>query len=239
MPDDDLAALREDLVTANRILAREGVVDAYGHVSVRRPDAPGVFLLTRSRSPGLVLAEDVMEFDLNGAALHGDARPTYVERLIHAAIYALRPDVSAVVHSHARQLLPFTVSTVPLRPVIHVAGMIGAHIPKWDIADEFGDTDLLVRTLGQGEDLARTLGGCACALMRGHGAVVVGASLREAVVRSIFLKMNAETQLAAQALGECRALSAQEAALSEQTHRGGHVLQRAWEYYCGRCGRPA
>ena len=230
-------SLCDDLVTANHVLANEGIVDAYGHVSVRLPDDPGTFLLARSRSPMLVAADDLMTFDLSGAARHGDPRPAYVERMIHAALYAARPDVAAIVHSHAESLLPFTISATSLRPVIHVAGMIGSEIPRWDIADRFGETDLLVRTLEQGDDLARALGGHSCALMRGHGAVVAGASLKEAVLRAIFLQMNATTQLQASALGEFKPLSRAEAMLSEKTHVVGHVLERAWDYYVGRLPR--
>lgn len=232
-PFETRAQMHSELVVANRILAHEGVVDAYGHVSCRRPGKDS-FLLARSRSPALVREDDLIEYDLAGAAMNGDARAGYVERMIHAAIYAARGDVQAVVHSHAPHILPFTIVDRPLQPVIHVAGMIGAHVPKWDIADRFGDTDLLVRTLAQGADLAATLGAADCALMRGHGAVVTGRSLKESVVRAIFLHMNAAAQLQAAILGPCKALSEAEAGLSAQSHTAGHVLDRAWEYFAAR-----
>lgn len=223
--------MHDELVIANRILAHERIVDAYGHVSVRHPEDPSVFILARALSPALVKVADLMEFDLSGEPRHGDDRVSYVERFIHAAVYAARPEVGAVVHSHAPALLPFTVGTIPLKPVIHVAGMIGPEVPKWDIADRFGETDLLVRTLEQGADLVRTMDSCSCALMRGHGAVVVGATLKEAVLRSIFLQANAATQLQAGMLGEYKTLSVAEAELSAQTHLKGAVLDRAWEFY--------
>ena len=225
--------MHDELVLANRILAHEGIVDAYGHVSLRCP-GERTFLLARSRSPALVSSEDFIEYDFNGTPLNGDTRAGYVERMIHAAIYAAREDVGSIVHSHAAQILPFTIVDRPLVPVIHVAGMIGPSVPKWDIADRFGETDLLVRTIEQGADLARRLGEGNCALMRGHGAVVTGRSLKEAVLRSIFLHMNAAAQLQAASLGGCKALSEAEARLSEEAHVAGHVLDRAWDYFAAR-----
>src|SRR5216684_4447909 len=147
-------ALR-DVVIANRILAHEGVVDAYGHVSVRHPLDPTRYLLSRSRAPELVERGDIVEFDLEGKSVGGDTRAPYLERFIHGAIYEARPDVQAVVHAHAEEILPFGITDVPLRPVIHSGSFIGRHVPVWDIADNFGDTDLLVRDMSQGRDLAR------------------------------------------------------------------------------------
>lgn len=230
MPPDSPA----NLVLANHILAHEGVVDAFGHVSIRTPGNARTFLLARSRSPALVTIDDLMEFDLAGQALNGDERGSYVERMIHAAVYAARPDVGAVVHSHAASLLPFTISAVRLQPVIHIAGLAGFEIPRWDIADRFGETDLLVRSLAQGEDLAETLGSGHCALMRGHGAVVTGATLRETVFRAIVLQMNATTQLQAATLGAFKPLSAAECSCSERTHVGDAILARAWDYHAAR-----
>ena len=128
------------LVVANRILAHEGVVDAYGHVSVRHPDSPDRFLLARSRSPELVTMEDVLEFGLDGEPIDPDGPPPYAERYIHAAIFEARPDVQSVIHNHAQELIPFSVTGVPLRPMFNTAGRIGAEVPSWDIRDKFGDT---------------------------------------------------------------------------------------------------
>jgi HCOMODA/2-hydroxy-3-carboxy-muconic semialdehyde decarboxylase len=146
----ELERAARDVVIANRILANEGVVDAYGHVSVRHPGDPTRFLLSRSLAPALVERSDVIEFDLEGKAVGGDARPPYLERFIHGAIYEARPEVQAVVHAHAEAVLPFTISTTPLRPVVHMASFIGARIPVWDIRDSFGDTNLLVVNMAQG-----------------------------------------------------------------------------------------
>jgi HCOMODA/2-hydroxy-3-carboxy-muconic semialdehyde decarboxylase len=171
----DLERAIRDVVIANRILANEGVVDAYGHVSVRHPLDPTRYLLSRSLAPSLVERGDVIEFDLEGKAVNGDARPPYLERFIHGAIYEARPDVQAVVHAHAEAVLPYTISSTPLRPVVHMASFIGARLPVWDIRDSFGDTNLLVVNMAQGRDLARGLGSERVVLMRGHGFTAAGA----------------------------------------------------------------
>src|SRR5437899_6504898 len=165
----NLDTVIQDLVVANRILAKEDVVDAYGHVSVRNPDNPKHFFLARSLAPELVERDDIVELDLEGAPVGAEKRALYLERFIHAAIYEARPDVHAVVHAHAEDILPFGIApATPLKPVIHSGSFIGAHVPVWDIADKFGDTDLLVRNMDHGRDLARTLGNNNVALMRGH-----------------------------------------------------------------------
>src|SRR6266436_8602129 len=150
-------ALR-DVVIANRILAHEGVVDAYGHVSVRHPLDPARYLLSRSRAPELVERGDIVEFDLEGTSVGGDTRAPYLERFIHGAIYEARPDVQAVVHAHSYSVVPFSVINEKLRPIMHVCATIGAEVPVWDPQHNFGDTDLLVADMVQGRDLARVLG---------------------------------------------------------------------------------
>ena len=224
------------LVAANRILANEGVVDAFGHVSVRDPRDATRFVLSRSRSPALVELDDLMEFDADGAPLDARGRTPYGERMIHAAVYAARPDVGAVVHHHSYAVLPFTITDVPLTPVVHAASVIGATIPVWDIRTRFGDTDMLVRTLEQGRDLAVTLGGNTCTLLRGHGAVVVGATLQQAVLTAIYLQVNASVLLAAKTLGTPNALSAAEVENATAAQFSALALDRAWEYFCQRAG---
>src|SRR5215471_16274223 len=178
----NLDAVLNDLIIANRILAKEEVVDAYGHVSVRHPDNPKRFFIARSLAPDLVERDDIVELGLDGEPVRGEARPLYLERFIHAAIYEARPDVHAVVHAHAEDVLPFGIAAAtPLRPVIHSGSFIGAHVPVWDIADRFGDTDLLVRNMDHGRDLAQCLGGNNVALMRGHGFASAARSLIEVV----------------------------------------------------------
>lgn len=224
------------LVAANRILAHEGVVDAFGHVSIRDPASRERYVMSRSRSPELVEVEDLIRFEQDGRSLDPLERRPYGERMIHGAVYEARPDVNAVVHNHAYPLLPFGVTGRPLRPLVHVASVIGAEVPVWDIATVFGETDMLVRSMEQGRDLAAALGEHTCLLMRGHGAVVTGASLEEAVVTAIYLKINAEVQLEAMALGEPQALSAAEIELSRATQFSPLAIDRAWEYFSVRAG---
>jgi len=230
-------ALR-DVVIANRILAHEGVVDAYGHVSVRHPLDPTRYLLSRSRAPELVERGDIVEFDLEGKSVGGDTRAPYLERFIHGAIYEARPDVQAVVHAHAEAVLPFTISATPLRPVVHMASFIGARIPVWDIRDNFGDTNLLVVKTAQGRDLARGLGGERVALMRGHGFVAAGRSLPEAVRIGVYMPVNARVLLDALRLGEVRALSRGEIEAHASMKPDDPAMWRAWEYWAVRadCG---
>lgn len=224
------------LVAANRILAHEGVVDAFGHVSVRDPRNAERFVLARSRSPALVELEDLMEFTLDGAAVDARGRTPYGERMIHAAVYAARPDVRSVVHHHAYGVLPFTISGEPLRPVVHTASVIGATVPVWDIRTKFGGTDMLVRSIEQGRDLAATLAGNTCLLLRGHGAVVVGASIERAVLTAIYLEVNADVLLEALRLGAAEPLSAEEIAKSSEAQFSPLALDRSWEYFCQRAG---
>ena len=224
------------LVAANRILANEGVVDAFGHISVRDPRNPKQFVLARSRSPALVELGDLMEFGADGAPLDARGRTPYGERMIHAAVYEARPDVMSVVHHHAYAVLPFTITSTPLKPMIHTASLIGAEIPVWDSRTRFGATDMLVRTLDQGRDLAKTLGSHTCTLMRGHGAVVVAGSIQAAVLTAVYMLVNANVERESLALGKPEGLSAEEIAQSAATQLSPLALDRAWEYFCQRAG---
>ena len=192
--------LLADLVAANRILAHYGVLDGYGHVSVRHNRDPHRYLLSRSLAPALVTAADIMEYDLESVPVDAQDRTLYLERFIHGEIYKARPDVQAVVHNHSPSVIPFGVTTVPLRPLYHMSAFIGEGAPVFEIRDAGGMTDMLIRTPQLGHALAQTLGAKAVALMRGHGAVVVGASLPAVVGRSIYLEMNAKLQAQALAL---------------------------------------
>jgi len=228
-------AIRE-LVIANRILANEGVVDAYGHVSVRHPLDPTRYLLSRSRSPELVERGDIVEFDLAGSVLGGDTRPPYLERFIHGAIYEARPEMRAVVHAHAEAVLPFTISTTPLRPVVHMASFIGARIPVWDIREHFGDTNLLVMDMAQGRDLAQCLSGERVVLMRGHGFTAAARSLPEAIRMSVYLPLNARVLLEALRLGEVKSLTRGEIEAHAAFKPDDPAMWRAWEYWAVRAG---
>ena len=226
-----------DLVIANRILANEGVVDAYGHVSIRHPEKPEHYLLSRSRSPELVEAADIMEFGLDGKPVGGDKRQPYLERFIHGSIYAARPEINAVVHSHADDVLPFSISrTTKLRPVVHTAGCMGAHVPLWDIRDKFGDTNMLVTNEAQGRDLAATLAKNGVVLMCGHGFAAAGRSLLEVVRIAVYLPKNARVYMEALRLGEVRVLSDGEVEQKMVKDPNAPEMQRAWEYWAKRAG---
>ncbi|MGP0070547.1 MAG: class II aldolase/adducin family protein [Bryobacteraceae bacterium] len=193
-------ALIDDLVTANHILASEGIVDGYGHVSVRDSRNPNHYFLSRSLAPGLVTAADIIEYDLASNPI-GDARPGYKERFIHGEIYKARPDVMSIVHDHSPAVIPFSVSSVRLRAVAHMAAFIGEGVPVFEIRDVDGMTDMLISSAKRGQALAKVLGDHPAVLMRGHGAAVVGATVKEAVGRAYYLDLNARLQEQAMLLG--------------------------------------
>jgi ribulose-5-phosphate 4-epimerase/fuculose-1-phosphate aldolase len=228
-----------DVVVANRILANENVIDAYGHVSLRHPLNPERYLLAWSRSPEFVGPTDIAEYTLDGKPVGDDKRPPYRERFIHGAIYEARPEVQSVVHAHAEDVLPFGIAPVPLRPVIHSGSFIGADVPVWDIADNFGDeTNLLVSNMAQGRDLAKCLGANTVALMRGHGFAAAGKSLIDAVRVSVYLPRNARVQMAAMKMGEVRYLSPGEIIARSAGYYMPNTPEtmRAWEYWARRAG---
>jgi HCOMODA/2-hydroxy-3-carboxy-muconic semialdehyde decarboxylase len=190
----------EDLVAAYRILAEHGVIDAYGHVSVRAASDPKRYLLSRSIAPELVTHDDILEYDLESNPINPRGLESVRERFIHGEIYKARPDVNAVVHNHSPSVVPFSVTTVPMRPLFHMAAFVGEGVPNFEIRDVEKGTDLLVKTPYLGQALAKSLGRSPAALMRGHGSVTVGESLPRAVGRSIYLEMSARMQLQAIAI---------------------------------------
>jgi ribulose-5-phosphate 4-epimerase/fuculose-1-phosphate aldolase len=226
VPDPKLI---EDLVAANRILHNEGINDAFGHVSVRSDKTPNRYFLARSLAPELVTPADLIEYDLDSNPVNLNGREQYSERFIHGEIYKARPDVFAVVHNHSADVIPFSVSTVPLRPVFHVASFLIEGVPVFDIRKDIGITDMLVSDPARGRALAQALGRAPVVLMRGHGASVVGPSLPYAVGRSVYLSFNARVQAQAMALGGAIAyLDPQEAKayLARGESRG---YERPWE----------
>jgi len=194
--------LMQDLVAANRILAEHGVIDAYGHVSLRAPQYPGRYWLARAIAPERVQAGDLMEYDLDSRPLEAQARESVRERFIHGEIYKTRPDVMAVVHNHSPSVIPFSVTGVPMRAIFHMAAFIGDGLPNFEIRDVQKGTDLLVKTPALGAALARIVANKPAALMRGHGAVVVGETLARAVGRSVYLEMSARMQMQALLLAQ-------------------------------------
>lgn len=232
-----LDTLLDELVTANRILAREEVVDSFGHISLRHPDRPDRFFLSRARAPDCIERDDIMEFTLEGEPVDAKGRKPYLERFIHGAIFEAKPEAISVVHNHSPSVIPFGVTGAKIKPIMHTCASMGHELPIWDCSEEFGDTNMLVSSVAMGRSLARTLAKNRAALMRGHGAVVTAPSIREAVYISVYLESNARLQMQAVALGQVKFLSKGEVdAILEST--GAVAFDRAWENWCRRAGRP-
>ncbi len=228
--DEALNDLLQDLAIANRILVNEGVLDGFGHISVRHPQQADRFFIARSMAPGLVTAADLLQVDLDGVVHDEQGRRTYVERFIHSAIYAARPDVHSVVHSHSPSIIPFGVTSARLRPICHMSGFLGAVTPVYEIRHSAGEsTDLLISSQALGRSLAQVLGSASVALMRGHGSVTAGQSIKQSVFRAIYTEKTARLQMEAMRLGEINFLTdgeAQATSTMNDTH-----LQRPWEMW--------
>ena len=222
--------LIEDIVTGSWVLADFGVLDAFGHISARHPTNPGHFLMSRALAPALVTSDDIMEFDQDGNAVDARGRGVFLERFIHAEIYKARPDVMSVVHTHSPNVIPFSVSKTPLRPLYHNAGFLAAGVPVWDIAREFGPTDMVVRDGGMGKSLARALSDKSVVLMRGHGDVAVGPAVKVAVFRAYYADVNARLQAQAIGLGtEVTYLGAEEGKNADAVNLA--VVDRVWNLW--------
>jgi ribulose-5-phosphate 4-epimerase/fuculose-1-phosphate aldolase len=222
----------QDLVDANHILYRLGVVDGFGHVSIRHPDDAGLFIISRSMAPALVTASDLMCIRLDGRPVSEDAPAPYLERFIHGEIYRARPDVVAVVHSHSAAVIPFgVVPGATLRPISHMGGFLGEGAPVFEIRDTAGpNSDMLVRNPELGAALARTLGGYSIVLMRGHGSTVVGTlNVRQAVYRAVYAGMNARLQSEALRLGNPNYLTPAEAEGAAKAN--DNQQDRAWNLW--------
>ena len=223
-------ALLEDIVVGSRILADFGVVDGFGHVSARHPTNPNHFLMSRSLAPALVTADDIMEFDLDGNPVDARGRKVFLERFIHAEIYRARPDVMSVVHTHSPGVIPFSVSKVPLRAMFHNPAFLAVGVPVWDIRKDFGETNMLVADAAIGKSLAATLGDKPVVLMRGHGDVAVGPTVKMAVFRAYYTDVNARLQAQALALGgEPNYLTPGEGVKADQTNF--IVMDRIWNLW--------
>lgn len=230
MPQNASSALIDDLVVANHILVNEGVLDGFGHISVRHDRDPERFLIARSMAPALVTADDIMACDLDGKVHDARARNAYVERFIHSEIYRARPDVVSIVHTHSPAVIPFGVTGARLRPICHMSGFLGAQVPVFEIRHAAGvSTDLLIRNQALGKALAEQLGNSNVALMRGHGNVVVGVSIQQAVFRAIYTESNARLQSEAMRLGEINFLTPEEAQATSDMN--DQHLGRPWEMW--------
>jgi ribulose-5-phosphate 4-epimerase/fuculose-1-phosphate aldolase len=223
-------ALLEDIVVGSRILADFGVVDGFGHVSARNPANPNHFLMSRSLAPALVTADDIMEFDLDGNPVDARGRAIFIERFIHSEIYKARPDVMSVVHTHSPGVIPFSVSKVPLRAMFHNPAFLAVGVPVWDIRKDFGETSMLVNNAALGKSLAETLSDKPVVLMRGHGDVTVGPTVKMAVFRAYYTDVNARLQAQALALGgEPNYLTPGEGVKADQTNFA--VMDRIWNLW--------
>jgi len=225
---------KEVLARANRMIAHEGVLDAFGHVTMRHPTDPGRYLMSRSRGPELVQPEDIHEFTLDSQIVTPIEPRLYGERVIHGEIYKARPDVNAVCHHHAPSILPFCISGMELKPVYHLGATMGAATPFWDSRDDFGDTTLIVAKPEEGASLAKALGPNWIVLMRRHGATVAGRSLEELTFRTIYTARNASMQIQAHSLGHVSPLTAAETELAGDYNLRPGPVARAWEYWSVR-----
>jgi HCOMODA/2-hydroxy-3-carboxy-muconic semialdehyde decarboxylase len=199
-PPQDVPTLRADLVTANRILYDQGVVDGYGHVSVRHPTHPEHFLISRWLAPDMVTEGDILELDYDCKPVTDEKVRLYSEVFLHGEVYRARPDVKAVVHTHAPAVILMGISGETLMPMYQMTGYMGSGVPVFDIRNAIGMTNMLVSDPTRGKALVKTLADHPAVLMRGHGGVVTGNSLYQAVGRSVYLKVNAELQI--QVLGK-------------------------------------
>lgn len=225
------SGLVQELVNANHILFEQGVVDAFGHVSVRHDGRTDRFLLARNMAPGGVAEQDIVEFTLDGEAVNANGRRVYLERFIHGEIYRRRPDVVAVVHSHSHSIVPLSVSnSTRLRALFHMAGFIGQEAPVFEIREAGGDsTDLLISSNALGEALAEKFDSSDIVLMRGHGSTVVAPSLKQAVYRAIYAEINARIQLEATRLGEVVYLTEGEGRTAAENIEA--QVHRAWDLW--------
>lgn len=228
--DSIIRQVIEDLQVATRILVKEGVIDGFGHVSARHPARPDHYFMIRDNSPPDAVEEGCfLELDAHSAPVSVAGFRPSIERFIHGEIYRSRPDVQSVVHTHSPHLVAFSVSEVPLRPLYHMCGFLGQGAPVFDIADQHGMTDMLITSPQRGESLATRLGASALVLMRGHGATVVGASIKEAVFRAVYASVNARIQPVVMQLGAVKFLAPEEALLAEELHRA--VVERPWNHW--------
>ena len=223
-------ALIDELVIGNRILSHQKVVDAFGHLSMRHDKDPTRYVMSRHLAPGLVTATDLVIFDLDSKPIAETGKRYSRERFIHGEIYKARPEIMAVIHCHAPELIPFGVTRGRLlQPIFHMSGFLGAGVTTFDIREAAGMTNMLVRTPELGQALARSLGDKPVVLMRGHGATMVGKSIKQVVYRAIYAALNARMQMDALRLGEPMFLADEEAEKAAQANDGS--LDRAWNYW--------
>ncbi len=223
----DKASLLADLVTANHILYDQGIVDGYGHISVRNPENPSHFFISRWLAPDLVTPSDIVELDYDCVPVNGDTRKLYSERWIHAEIYRARPDVKSIVHTHAPTVVLMGVIGETLLPIYHMGGFIGTGLPVFDIRKSFGMTNMLINNAAKGKALAETLADKPGAFMRGHGGITVGNSIMHSVGRSVYLRINSEMHIQA-GDKKIQTLSPEEA---HEAEAGNQEFPKDWDLW--------
>ena len=224
--------LIEHLAAASRILVAQGVVDGFGHVSMRHPSAPDRYLMSRSIAPALVTTADIIEYDLDSDPCNANGRTSFIERFIHGEIFRARPDVMSIVHSHSPSVIPFGLAGVPMQAMYHNAAFIAAGVPVFDIHEKFGATDMLIRDGAKGVALAASMGVSDILLMRAHGSVACGPTLQTAVFRAVYTEVNARVQHWATALANgapLAALDAEEGRLADAVNQTSGM--RAWDLW--------
>jgi ribulose-5-phosphate 4-epimerase/fuculose-1-phosphate aldolase len=229
--NEAIADTRFQLAVANRVIAGQGIIDAFGHISVRHPQNPERYLVARSRSPQLVTPEDILEYDLDSNPVHPTQHSHYSERVIHGAIYQQRPDVMCVCHHHAPAFMPLVITRTDYVPVFHLGAIGGIKPPFWDQREHFGDTNMLVRTAEEGRSLANALGSHWMVLMVRHGVTTAGRSIPENVFRCVFSCQNAEYQVRSMSIGQLSILSPGETSMAGKLGSDPVSINRAWEYW--------
>ena len=227
-----LPELIADLAAASRILAERGVVDGFGHVSMRHPDAPDRYLMARAIAPALVTPDDIVEYDLDSNPCNANGRGSFLERFIHGEIFKARSDLNSVVHSHSPSVVPFGLAGVKMQAMFHNAAFLAQGVPVFDISEKFGDTNMLVCDCAKGVALANSLGSKDIAMMRAHGSVACGPTLQTAVFRAVYTEVNARIQHWTAALagsGPIAALNEEEGRLADQPNQTAGM--RAWDLW--------
>lgn len=230
------SCIRSEVADANRILADQLVLDAFGHVSARSLSNPDRFFLSRSLAPEMVLPADILEYDLNAEPVEATRAAQYSERIIHGAIYRARPDVNAICHHHAPRIMPFCLTDMKLKVVTQLGACIGTSTtPTWDQRDEFGTTNHLVTNQKEADSLARTLADYPMVLMKRHGATVVGSNMQDLVFRCVYSCRDAGIQTDAALFGAIDAFTDDEIALAAKFPQA--TLDRAWTYWRSRISK--
>ena len=232
-----LAEARAELALANRIAANEGVLDTFGHVSMRHPDNPRRYFLSKSSAPDMVTADGLIEYDLDSQPVRDPCVGQYSERVIHGEIYKARPDVMSVCHHHSPAFIPLIATSTDYVPVFHLGATGGIKPPYWDQHDEFGDTIMLVRTPEEGASLARALGQHRMVLMKRHGVTIIGTSVRDCVYRAVQTCRNADFQVRGMSIGKVASLTEGEVRLADEITGKTTGLIRSWDFWAMRVAK--